>query len=157
MAKRAVGPLVIGMALAALVALPASAQQLFFYPSQGQSQDQQNRDFGECHAWAIQQSGYNPMAQQAPPPSEATQGGLVRGAARGAATGAVIGAITGKPGTGAAAGAAGGALIGGFRRADQQRQQDQARRQYEQQEAAGRNNYNRAVSACMQGRGYGVN
>ena len=144
-------------AFAALaVAQPATTQELYFYPSQGQSQQQQNQDFGECHAWAIQQSGYNPMAQQAPPPKEASQGGVLRGGARGAAAGAVIGAITGDAGKGAAAGAAGGALIGGFRRSDQRRQQDQAQRQYQQQQAAGRSSYNRAVSACMQGRGYGV-
>ena len=141
-------------AAAVAFAWPSSAQQLFFYPAQGQTQDQQNRDFGECHSWAIQQSGHNPMAQQAPPPQEATQGGLLRGGARGAATGAVIGAIAGDAGKGAAAGAAGGALIGGFRRRDQRREQDQARRQYDQQQAAGRDTYNRALSACMQGRGY---
>lgn len=135
---------------------PAMAQELFFYPSQGQSQQQQNQDFGECHAWAIQQSGYNPMAQPAPPPQEASQGGLLRGGARGAAAGAVVGAITGNAGRGAAAGAAGGALIGGFRRNDQRRQQEATQRQYNQQQAAGRNSYNRAVAACMQGRGYGV-
>lgn len=141
---------------AVAVAAPAIAQQLFFYPAQGQTQDQQNRDFGECHGWATQQSGFNPMAQQAPAPQEATQGGLLRGGARGAAAGAVVGAIAGDAGKGAAAGAAGGALIGAFRRGDQRRQQDQARRQSDQQQAAGRGSYNRALSACMQGRGYSV-
>ena len=66
--------------VAILVAQPTAAQDLFFYPSQGQSPDQQNRDFGECHAWAIQQTGYNPMAQQGGPPQEASQGGVLRGA-----------------------------------------------------------------------------
>lgn len=150
----------ITLALAACAAIavaqPVSAQELYFYPSQGQGPDKQNQDFGECHAWAIQQSGFNPMVQQAGPPKEASQGGVVRGGARGAAAGAVVGAITGNAGRGAAAGAAGGALIGGFRRGDQKRQQDQAQRQFNQQQAAGRASYNRAVSACMQGRGYGV-
>ena len=151
---------VLTLAMASLAALAvaqtAGAQELYFYPSQGQSQEQQNQDFGECHAWAIQQSGFNPMARQAGPPKEASQGGVLRGGARGAAAGAVVGAITGNAGRGAAAGAAGGALIGGFRRGDQKRQQDQAQRQYNQQQAAGRSSYNRAVGACMQGRGYGV-
>ncbi len=148
----------LALAACAVIAVtqPSMAQELYFYPSQGQTQEKQNQDFGECHAWAIQQSGYNPMAQQAGPPKEAAQGGVLRGGARGAAAGAVVGAITGNVGRGAAAGAAGGALIGGFRRGDQRRQQDQAQRQYQQQQAAGRSSYNRAVSACMQGRGYGV-
>ncbi len=139
-----------------LAAQPAGGQDVFFYPSQGQTPDQQNRDFGECHAWAVQQTGYNPMAQQGGPPQEASQGGVVRGAARGAAGGAVIGAITGNVGKGAAIGAAGGGLVGGFRRSDQKRQQKQAKKQHQQQQSAGRNSYNRAVGACMQGRGYGV-
>ena len=139
---------------AILVAQPAVGQDVFFYPSQGQTPEKQNQDFGECHAWAVQQSGFNPMAQQGGPPQEAAQGGVVRGAARGAAGGAVIGAITGNVGKGAAIGAAGGGLVGGFRRSDQKRQQKQAKNQHKKQQSAGRKSYNRAVSACMQGRGY---
>ncbi len=99
-----------------LAVQPVVAQQPFYYPANGQSQDQQNRDFGECHAWAVQQSGFNPMGQQAAPQQEAAQGGVVRGGARGAALGAVGGAIAGDAGKGAAIGAATGALFGGFRR-----------------------------------------
>ena len=135
---------------------PAAAQQPFYYPAQGQTQDQQNRDFGECHAWAVQQTGFNPMSQQAAPQQEAAEGGLVRGGARGAALGAVGGAIAGDAGKGAAIGAATGALFGGFRRGDQRRQQDRAQQQYQQQQAQGRDTYNRAVGACMKGRGYTV-
>ena len=137
-------------------AQPTAAQELYFYPSQGQSQDQQNRDFGECHAWAVEKTGHNPMAQQAAPPQEASEGGVLRGAARGAAGGAIIGAITGDAGKGAAIGAAGGGLIGGFRRSDQRRRQEHAQNQHQQQRAAERRSYNRAVSACMKGRGYSV-
>lgn len=136
---------------------PAAAQQPFYYPAQGQTQDQQNRDFGECHAWAVQQTGFNPLAQQAAPQKEAAQGGLLRGAARGAAVGAVGGAIAGDAGKGAAIGAGGGALIGNFRRNDQRRKQDRAQQQYQQQQAQGRNAYDRATGACMKGRGYSVN
>ena len=144
----------VGVAL--LVSGPAAAQQQFFFPAQGQSQEQQNQDFGQCHAWAVQQTGFDPMAQQAPQSQQATQGGAVRGAARGAAGGALVGAIAGDAGKGAAIGAVSGGLIGGFRRADQQRQIDQAQQQQQQQQAAGRDAYNRAMSACMQGRGYSV-
>ena len=139
-----------------LTAQQTLAQELFFFPAQGQTQQQQNQDFGECHAWAVQQSGFDPMVRQSGPPKAASQGGALRGAARGAAGGAVVGALTGNAGRGAAMGAAGGGLIGGFRRADQQRQQDTAQRQHQQQQAAGHDTYNRALGACMQGRGYSV-
>ena len=57
-------------------------------------------------------------------------------------------------------GAAAGAVVGGARRADQNRQQAQAQAQWEQQQVsqyeAARNSYNRAFAACMEGRGYTV-
>ncbi len=148
------------MALAPLcLAATASAQQMFFYPAQGQSEDQLNRDRGECYAWAVQQSGHdpaNPSTAGAPAP-EAQQGGLARGAARGAAVGAIGGAIGGDAGKGAAIGAATGGVIGGLRRRDQRAQQEQQARNHQNQVQAGRDSYNRAMSACMQGRGYSVN
>lgn len=134
--------------LFACALLPGAAlAQMYVYPEKGQSAEQQQRDQGECHSWAVQQSGFNPGAPQV---SGAPQGGAVRGAARGAAAGAVVGAITGDAGKGAAAGAAGGALLGAMRRRDQQREQQAQTRQ-------GMDGYNRAFSACMQGRGYSVN
>jgi len=149
--------------LVLLVAPTAEAQQpLMVYPSQGQPPEQQSRDQAECRTWATQQTGFDP-AYQPPPPTAAApapQGGLLRGAARGALVGVTAGAIAGDAGTGAAAGAAGGALIGGFRRTDQRRaheqQQAQAQAQHQQQMAAQSQTYNRAVSACLQGRGYTV-
>ncbi|NIR32405.1 MAG: hypothetical protein GWN84_24495 [Gammaproteobacteria bacterium] len=142
------------MALMALLAAPATGQQMFFYPAQGQSAQQQSKDQAECNAWAAQQTGYNPMRSQAAPPQQAQQGGAVRGAARGAAVGAVGGAIGGDAGKGAAIGAGVGALIGAMRRADQRAQQEQAQRQHEQQQAQARGAYERAMRACMEGRGY---
>lgn len=155
--------------LALMIALPISAQRLaaqdmFFYPSKGQSPERQNTDRGECHVWAVQQSGFdpaNPPAHATTLPAPAPQGGALRGAARGAALGAVGGAIAGDAGKGAAVGAGAGALVGTFRRADQQRDQAQqqtaAQQQYDAQIAQQRNNYNRALAACMQGRGYSIN
>ena len=159
-------------------AIPAIGQELFIYPSKGQTQEQQSRDRYECHAWAVQQSGFDPtrsqMAQsnvasgRPPPPSEAPQGGLLRGAGRGAALGAVGGAIAGNAGKGAAIGAATGALFGAFRRRDQRRRQAYQQQQYQSQQQQfqqqqaqaaqqGRNSYNRAMGACLSGRGYTVN
>jgi Mechanosensitive ion channel len=74
-------------ALGMLIALPVAAQEMFFYPSQGQSPEQQNTDQGECHAWAVHQTGFdpaNPPAPAAAAPAPTPQGGLLTGAARGA-------------------------------------------------------------------------
>ena len=141
------------------------AQDFFVFPSQGQSQQQMDRDKVECQIWARQQTGFDPLATPratAPPPSrEAPQGGLVRGAARGAAVGVVGGAIAGDVGRGAAIGAGTGALVGGMRRSDQVRREQEAERQWAQQQAAqqsqDRDRFNRAFRACLQGKGYTVN
>ena len=41
--------------IAALFAAGAAAQS-FVYPAKGQSPEQQKKDEGECHVWAVQQS-----------------------------------------------------------------------------------------------------
>jgi hypothetical protein len=156
--------LVIALALLGFVAAPVSAQDPIIYPNKGQSQDQMEKDKYECYSWAKKQTGFDPMqtpqATAPPPQQEAPQGGVLRGGARGAAVGAVGGAIAGDAGKGAAIGAASGALIGGMRRRDQQRRQQQSQDQWAQQQTAqysqNRNNYNRAFSACLEGRGYTV-
>ena len=143
----------------------AQTGDLYIYPSKGQSQAQQDKDRYECHSWAVQQTGFDPSR---PPSSNASAGQgqayqpsqphVVKGAARGAALGAVGGAITGNAGKGAAAGAAMGGVAGGFRRIDERRQH--ANDQQTQSQAAssnGRTSYNRAMAACLQGRGYTVN
>lgn len=143
---------------------PVFAQDPIIYPNKGQSAEQQEKDKFECYTWAKGQTGFDPMqvptATAPPPGQEAPKGGVVRGAGRGAVTGLAVGAIAGDAGKGAAIGAASGALIGGMRRNDQQRQQQQAQQQWEQEQAANyanqRNNYNRAYSACLEGRGYTV-
>ncbi len=144
--------------VAILAAGPAAAQELFIFPQQGQDQAQQDQDRGACHVWAVNQTGFDPtLASTTPPRSqEAAQGGLLRGGARGAATGAVIGAIAGNAGRGAAMGAAGGGLIGGMRRSDQARQQQQQSRNWQAQQDAQRASYRRALTACLEGKGYTV-
>lgn len=39
-----------------------AAQQMFVYPKNGQSQEQQAKDQYECHAWAVSQTGFDPTA-----------------------------------------------------------------------------------------------
>jgi hypothetical protein len=38
-----------------------NSQDLFVYPKNGQSQQQQSADRYDCHSWAVQQSGFDPM------------------------------------------------------------------------------------------------
>ncbi len=144
--------------LASALAAPAIAQDLMIFPNNGQDQAQQDQDRGACHVWAVNNSGFDPAASPGAPPSsgQANQGGVGRGAMRGAAGGAVVGAITGNAGRGAAIGAAGGGMMGGMRRNDQRRNQQAADQQWANQQAAGRNSYNRALSACLEGKGYTV-
>lgn len=150
-----------------LVFAPGSAWTqsggIYVYPAKGQSQEQQNKDRYECHTWAVQQTGFDPSRPATAPagisqPTQPSQPHVLKGAARGAALGSVGGAITGNAGKGAAAGAAMGGLAGGFRRRDekmQQSSQQQANMQTGQQNQQVA--YNRALAACLQGRGYTVN
>ena len=142
----------------------ALAQDPIVFPAKGQSQDQMEKDKFECYSWAKNQTGFDPMqlpqATAPPPKKEAPKGGVIRGGAGGAAVGAVGGAIAGNAGKGAAIGAATGGLIGGMRRQEQKRQEQHAQKQWEQEQvntyAQKRNTYNRAYSACLEGRGYTV-
>jgi len=151
----------------AMLAAPSAAplaQDVYAYPNQGQSQEQQDKDQFECFNWSKQQSGFDPMAvptASAPPPQDQSTGpGLLGGAAVGAGAGAIGGAIGGNTGKGAAIGAAAGGLLGGLRSNRQKNSNQQARQDWERQQAAqyqqARNNYNRAYSACMTARGYTI-
>lgn len=133
-------------------------QQPIFYPAKGQSPKTQQNDMAQCQGWAKQTTGVDPVAlaqrsaNQPPPPVQ--QGQRLRGAAGGAATGAAVGAIAGNAGRGAAIGAVTGTAAGGVRQRRQAQaanQQAQAVQQNTQSQLA---TFNRAVTACMNGRGY---
>jgi hypothetical protein len=149
------GAMVIGVGL--LMALPLAAQEMFFYPSQGQTPEQQNKDRAECQVWAQQQTGVDPMrpaSQVAAAPAQ--QGQAVRGAARGALVGVVGGAIGGDVGKGAAIGAGVGATKGLLDRRRDRIHTEQAQQQALSAQQAGLAEFDRALGACMQGRGYSV-
>jgi Glycine-zipper domain len=159
--------LLAGLFIFSILTGTARAQNgdLYIYPAKGQSQEKQDQDRYECHSWAVKQTGVDPTKPSSMAPNtgagqlyQPSQPHVAKGAARGAALGAVGGAITGSAGKGAAAGAAMGGLAGGFRRRDE-RQQQSAQQQANLQ-AAQQNQriaYNRAMAACLQGRGYTVN
>ena len=147
-------------AILLLSANPGIAQDLYIYPAGGQSAEQMDKDKYECYNWARNDSGFDPMAvpttSTAPASGQKKSGGVVKGGLAGAATGAIIGDNRKATRRGAAA----GGLIGGVRQSSQNTKVDQSQQQWEQQEASRyaneRNNYNRAYSACPEGRGYTV-
>jgi Glycine-zipper domain len=154
---------IVWLLIFVLASVRSSAQEPYVYPAKGQSQAQQDKDRYECHTWATQQTGFDPSNPQSSNASasgqyQPSQPHVVKGAGRGAALGAVGGAIAGDAGKGAAAGAAMGGLAGGFRRRDERRQQANAQASDTSAAASNqRTSYNRAMAACLQGRGYTVN
>jgi hypothetical protein len=144
-------------ATAVAVCTAVRAQQPIVYPAKGQSAQQQQRDDGECYAWAKGNTGIDPavVASTPPPPAGPTTGGgeRARGAVRGAVGGAAIGAIAGDAGKGAAIGAVVGTMAGGRQARQNQAARQQAAASDQQQKIA---TFYRAYGACMEGRGYTI-
>jgi hypothetical protein len=151
----------------------SSSLGVFVFPAKNQSSTQQSTDEGACFNWAKSQTGIDPMNIKPPEPAaqpaqadveNAGNGSRARGAARGAAGGALIGAVAGDAGTGAAAGAVAGTLAGGAAKrqakrdaaAHNQQQQAAAEQQAQAAIAQQKATYNKAFSACMEGKGYTV-
>ncbi|NMF35606.1 hypothetical protein HHH56_12285 [Flammeovirga yaeyamensis] len=113
-----------------------------------------------CYKWAIDQTGYdplNPTVVQAKKADTSADGSAVRGAAGGAAAGAAIGAIAGDAGKGAAIGAVAGGLRGrrakAYGDAVEQKQNNEAAAAQNQKM---KDDFVKAFSACMEGKGYTV-
>ena len=146
---------------------PPSFSQLgmIVYPAQGQAPEQQALDEAACWDWAEAQTGIHLVqgtvdteaaARQAgDQAADATRGAAVGGAARGALVGTAIGAIAGDTGKGAAIGAVAGAARGrrGRRQAVQSAEQQGAQQAAAANQAAV-DQFKKAGSMCLQGRGY---
>jgi hypothetical protein len=143
--------------------------QVFFYPNAGQSPGQQDRDRYECYVWAVKQTGFDPSAFRVasrmrvevvpmPLPGHDT--------AVGAVSGALIGAAVSRPRNaagGAVVGAIAGAAIGAGSDSSRQAQAERIQVRYDRAEAQQMaelerraEDYRRAMSACLEGRGYTV-
>jgi outer membrane lipoprotein SlyB len=143
--------------------------QIYFYPTQGQSTQQQSRDHYECYNWAVEQTGFDPSASSIvpeqrvrvvpmPPPGHDT---VVMSIA-----GAVLGALIAGPrhaAGGALIGAAGGAMAGAasdVSREESAQQLEEAYQNHNQARNLGNEkkalDFRRAMSACLEGRGYTV-
>jgi uncharacterized protein YcfJ len=145
---------------------PVNLTRVYFYPSQGQSEAQQDRDRYDCYAWAVDQTGFDPSRRIAPRETRATvvparsPGETVAAAA---VVGAVIGAATagrGEGGQGALVGALAGTVVGAVAataqaedaRVSEARYNSRGYGRYEREATE----YRRAMSACLEGRGYSV-
>lgn len=153
--------LLAGACLAAL-ACTASAEGLDLralrvVPQHGQSADQARRDRYECHVWAVQQTGVIPKAlprqgaQRRHPDQGRRIARVIHDTIVGAGLGGLIRALQDKdPDRGVLAGAAVGAAIGAAKSRPRRSNQHGTRL-----DPASRN-YLRALSACLEGRGYKV-
>lgn len=138
----------------------AQSLGLYVFPSNNQNSDQQAKDEMDCFTWAKNQTGVdplNPPKVQAAKVDKGADGSAIRGAAGGAAAGAAIGAIAGDTGKGAAIGAVVGGLHGkAASNAQKQNQQAANNQAAANSEKAMMDNYKKAFSACMEGKGYTV-
>ncbi len=148
---------------------PPPPTEVFFYPNRGQGSEQQDRDSYECYLWAVNQTGFDPSATNLaphhkvvvvaePPPGTDT--------AAGAITGAMLGAAVSSHGNmveGVLVGMMAGAIFGSASDAARQEQTYRLQEHYDRQ--AGQHTaaierqaeeYRRALSACLEGRGYTV-
>lgn len=138
----------------------AKSLGVYVFPSKNQSVETQNADESACYAWAKEQTGYDPLNPpkiEAAPVDTSPDGSAIVGGAKGAAGGAAIGAIAGDAGKGAAI----GAVVGGVRGRRQSKHADAAQAQGNSQAAANQsaallNDYKKAFSACMEGKGYTI-
>ena len=147
----------------------APMTQVYFYPKEGQTTEQQSRDHYECYNWAVQQTGFDPSQSSIPPEKRVKVVPMPpsgHDTAVLAITGAVLGALIAGPrhaGAGALIGAGSGAVIGGASDVSRQQQAQQMQEAYANRDqaldaryAGKANDFRRAMSACLEGRGYTV-
>lgn len=166
---RSVLPVMALLPLAGCVAVPpvdeqapraSQMQQVMVYPSGGQSEAQLDRDRYECHLWAVRQSGFDPSRPGVPLDAQVrVEPASGANTAAGAIFGAILGSALGGPrdgGFSTVAGALVGAAVGNS--ADQANAANvQAQRAAVADEQRGSTEgYRRAITACLEGRGYTV-
>lgn len=144
--------------------------QVYFYPKTGQTPEQLERDRYECHNWAVKQAGFDPSLPTLPPEQRVTVVAVPQPGHDTVAlgwTGAILGAILAGPRHGlggAIVGATAGVIAGSASDAARQdlatqqateinAKQNQARNAQLEEKAL---EYHRAMSACLEGRGYSV-
>jgi len=152
----------------------AATIDVYVFPANGQTTEQQSKDEAECYNWAVTNTGTDPFElqkqaaaaqqqtqQQVQQAQAATQGAGAKGAMGGAAAGALIGAVADEDKSEAAAvGAAVGAVAArrrakaGSQQAAAAAQQSGATTQQATAEQVG--NFKKAFSVCLESKKYMV-
>ncbi len=161
----------LGIMLLGIVCVPArlaNADDPIVYPKNGQSPVQQGQDANECRTWAKRETGVDPAYLQGELSAMQSQQGespqkrpIARGALRGVTTGAALGGISENTDPGAGRGAAMGVTAGAMRGVGQRMEMAREAKTQEAQKQvqtvqAQYARFNRAFSACMDGKGYSV-
>lgn len=156
------------IALFSFLGTEAYASDVYVFPRQNQTMEQQSMDAGTCRQWAMRQTGVDPTYVQGQMAMMQNQYGyqrqempVARHALRGVAAGAIMGEIHKEmdpgAGRGAAMGLTAGAMHGMRQKRDMMMQEEAQRTQQQMQQLQGRHNsYVRAYSACMDAKGYSV-
>lgn len=147
----------VGFALALPAAAAEDLRALEVQGRLGQSQEQARRDRYECHNWAIEQTGESPPALSVDHPRDDARDvrrERIDRAIIGAAIGGAVGSILGNgrrrdSSDRVLAGAAAGAAIGAAKAGERGSRREAT-------EPAPPSDYLRALTACLEGRGYSV-
>ena len=152
----------------------AATMNVYVFPTNGQTEQQQSTDEASCYNWAVQNTGSDPFALQKQSQQEqqqaaqaqqqiasAGQGAGAAGAVGGAAMGALIGEIASDDaGKGAAYGAAAGLIMGRRRarhaKAEASHEVEQQSQQAQQATAEQIENFKKAFSVCLEAKDYMV-
>ena len=152
----------------------AATIDVYVFPTEGQTPQQQSTDEAACYNWAVQNTGSDPFAlqkqaqqqqQQADQAqqqiAESGKGAGAVGAVGGAAAGALIGEIAGHSASAAAGwGALAGAVIARRRtahaKAEASEQVEQQSQQAQQATAEQVENFKKAFSVCLEAKKYMV-
>lgn len=153
----------------------ATQGDVYIYPAQQQSAEQQERDRYECYVWGSGESGFDPAAEITVPQARVVRVAVNENPNQGATiAGTVIGAIAGAAindrrghghghGHAIAVGAGVGAIVGAsIEQSGQRKVEAQARATADEiaqtrlDNAQRMADYRRAFSACLEGRGYVV-
>jgi hypothetical protein len=137
------------------------------FPAKAQTPEVQEEEELACLQWGADEVGIQPNtpapdAKAAGDAAEAktdsaTKGVAVKGAAKGAAAGAIIGSISGDAGAGAAYGAAAGAVVGKRARKGASSQAEaEAQKKVEAEQTAKMDGLRKAMSTCLESKGYTV-
>ena len=175
---KSTAPHIVFLMLFSVLQSPAvNAADIYVYPAKGQTDEQLANERYDCHVWAVQQTGFDPTkfsepvplrVVRVPLPANEARGATGKGAIIGAIAGAVIGGVTGHDsGGGAAIGSVLGGVTGSSIEQEGERQasaraeraasvkaEQQARARSERE--LRRTDYRRAISACLEARGYTV-